>query len=270
MKIAWNSTWCQAKRDQDSKTRLFYLLAGLSFCLVPSTQAGPPFVTDDPEPVEYRHWEVYFASQLGHDADGWSGTLPHLEINYGAIPDLQLHLIAPLAFVAPKDEPTHFGYGDMELGVKYRLVQETSLFPQIGVFPLAELPTGDRNRGLGGGEMQVFLPVWFQKSWGPERRLWTTYGGGGYWINPGADNRDWTLIGWLLQRQVADNLTVGAEAFYETARTVGEEDDIMFNAGGIFNINETYHLLFSAGHTIRGPARFSAYLALQLTVGRDR
>ena len=21
--------------------------------------AGPPFVTDDPEPVEYRHWEIY-------------------------------------------------------------------------------------------------------------------------------------------------------------------------------------------------------------------
>ena len=25
--------------------------------------AGPPFVTDDPEPVELHHWEVYLASQ---------------------------------------------------------------------------------------------------------------------------------------------------------------------------------------------------------------
>ena len=25
--------------------------------------AGPPFTTDDPEPVEYQHWEVYLASR---------------------------------------------------------------------------------------------------------------------------------------------------------------------------------------------------------------
>jgi len=24
--------------------------------------AGPPYITDDPEPVEYQHWEVYLAS----------------------------------------------------------------------------------------------------------------------------------------------------------------------------------------------------------------
>ena len=24
--------------------------------------AGPPFETDDPEPVEYHHWEIFFAA----------------------------------------------------------------------------------------------------------------------------------------------------------------------------------------------------------------
>ena len=28
----------------------------------PKAFAGPPYITDDPEPVEYQHWEVYFAS----------------------------------------------------------------------------------------------------------------------------------------------------------------------------------------------------------------
>ncbi len=28
---------------------------------------GPPYTTDDPEPVELRHWEVYVAS-----AEQWS------------------------------------------------------------------------------------------------------------------------------------------------------------------------------------------------------
>ncbi|AJP48329.1 hypothetical protein PG1C_07360 [Rugosibacter aromaticivorans] len=59
--------------------------------------AGPPFLTDDPEPVEYRHHEFYIASQQTKTADGTAGTLPHIEYNYGAAPDLQLHVIGFLA-----------------------------------------------------------------------------------------------------------------------------------------------------------------------------
>jgi hypothetical protein len=36
--------------------------------------AGAPYVTDDPEPVVYGHWEVYLASQTSHDREGWGGT----------------------------------------------------------------------------------------------------------------------------------------------------------------------------------------------------
>jgi hypothetical protein len=32
--------------------------------------AGPPYTTDDPEPVELHHWEVYLASQNYFAAGG--------------------------------------------------------------------------------------------------------------------------------------------------------------------------------------------------------
>jgi hypothetical protein len=83
-------------------------------------RAGPPFTTDDPEPPEYRHWEIYLASQLAHDSNGWSGTSPHLELDYGAIPNFQLSLTVPVAFDAPSKGGSQFGYGDTELGGKYR------------------------------------------------------------------------------------------------------------------------------------------------------
>src|ERR1700720_527038 len=35
---------------------LFSMLTGVGMPL--SAQAGSPFVTDDPEPVEYGHWEI--------------------------------------------------------------------------------------------------------------------------------------------------------------------------------------------------------------------
>jgi hypothetical protein len=43
----------------------------LFYCSL-TTWAGPPFVTDDPEPVAYQHWELYLASQHIETADGWS------------------------------------------------------------------------------------------------------------------------------------------------------------------------------------------------------
>jgi hypothetical protein len=235
--------------------------------VVPVAWAGPPFVTDDPEPVEYQHWEVYLASQLARDADGWSGTSPHVEVNYGVVTNLQLHLIAPIAFSAPEHGPKEFGYGDTELGTKYRFVQETTWCPQIGVFPLLEVPTGGRERGLGTGHVHAFLPVWMQKSWGVENRQWTSYGGGGYWINPGEGNRDWWFVGWLLQRQITDKLTLGTEVFHETVQQQDGRSDTWINPGLIFDFSDTYHLLLSAGHTVQGPGQFQSYVAFQLTFG---
>ena len=58
-------------------------------------RAGPPFVTDDPEPVDYQHWEFYIASQHAETSDGWSGTAPHIELNYGVITNVQLHCRPP-------------------------------------------------------------------------------------------------------------------------------------------------------------------------------
>jgi hypothetical protein len=47
-------------------------------------------VTDDPEPVEFRHWEVYLAAQHFSARDGVSGSAPLVDLNYGAWPGLQL------------------------------------------------------------------------------------------------------------------------------------------------------------------------------------
>ena len=115
--------------------------------------AGPPFETDDPEPVQPGHWEVYTftAGAIGsHDATGLG---PSLEVNYGAAPNLQLHLIATTAYDAPGGSPAAFGIGDTELGMKYRFINpgKDDWYPEVGIFPLVELPTGKASRNLGAG-----------------------------------------------------------------------------------------------------------------------
>jgi hypothetical protein len=133
---------------------LMYLAAFAPF----SAWAGPPFITDDPEPVDYRHGEFYISSQYAINKDGKEGTLPHFEFNYGAIPDLQLHLLVPLAFVHPNGGSTMYGLGDMEVGVKYRFIHESETTPQVGIFPIVHLPTGDSDRSLGGGTRAAVPP----------------------------------------------------------------------------------------------------------------
>jgi hypothetical protein len=242
-------------------SRILFIIVYLSISI--PALAGPPFRTDDPEPVEYRHWEVYVASQGSFDRNETSFTAPHVEINYGIVPDIQIHLIAPFEYVKVEGESSHYGYTEMEIGAKFRFIQETDSHPQVGVFPTLVLPTGDKNKGLGSGEVQAFLPIWIQKGWGQ----WNTYGGGGYWINPGADNRDYWFFGWEVQRDVTKYLTLGVEVFHQTPSEVGGESSSGFYAGAIINFSEVHHILLSVGRDFSGANEASFYLGYQLTFG---
>ena len=85
-----------------------------------AARAGPPFVTDDPEPVDLGHWEVYAFSDGAVGRGDASGVGPSIEVNYGAAPNLQLHLIGNLAYDDPAGGPAVMGPGDTELGIAHR------------------------------------------------------------------------------------------------------------------------------------------------------
>ena len=229
----------------------------------PAASPGPPFITDDPEPVEYKHYEVYVASEYFRYFGQSTGTLPHLEVNYGGAPNLQFHLIAPLSYSTTSGQPFAYGAGDTELGFKYRFVQESKNTPMVGIFPLVELPTGAPSRGLGTGSTAFFLPVWLQKSVG----TWTTYGGGGFWHNPGAGNRDYWFSGITLQCQTTKNLMVGAELFHTTSQADGFGDITGFNLGAVYDFDEGHHFMMSLGTGIQGSNHGTAYAAYQWTFG---
>jgi hypothetical protein len=220
--------------------------------------AGPPYLTDDPEPVELGHWELYAASQWTVARNAATGTSPHIEVNYGALPELQLHVIVPAVVALASGQPAQYGLGDFELGAKYRFVDEGERRPQIGTFPLVLLPTGSAARGLGSGHIEGFVPIWLQKSFG----RWTTYGGGGLRIRSG--ERD-GVVGWLLQRALADATTVGAEV-YVTAPTNSSSVEVRVDVGLVVNFTPLHHLLMSGGPAFGGEARAQAYLAYQLTI----
>ena len=231
-------------------------LAGTSF-------AGPPFLTDDPEPVEFKHFEAYVFSTVNAMRKQTDVMGPAFEFNVGALPNLQVHIIIPMAYVSPADAPSAYGLGDIEFGVKYRFIQETDHWPMFGIYPMIEIPTGDADRGLGNGRTWWRLPLWLQKSWG----AWTTYGGAGYVINPAPRQQNYWFGGWLLQRDLSERLTLGGEIFAQGKSSDDIRSFAVLNLGGFFKITPNFQLLFSGGHSFAGGRNTTGYLGLYWTGG---
>ena len=60
----------------------------LTSIIVTPAFAGPAFLTDDPEPVPFKHWEFYLFSTLDATRKSTDGTGPAFEFNVGALPNL--------------------------------------------------------------------------------------------------------------------------------------------------------------------------------------
>lgn len=241
--------------------------------------AGPPFQTDDPEPIDYKNYEFYtFASADGTPVEmDTSG--PAVEFNWGALPNVHLHIIVPLATILPSNNPSFapagigpsaVGLGDIETGIKYRFVQEAKHRPQIGTFVMFELPSGSASRGLGVGKVWYKVPLFAQKSFGP----WTTYGGGGETLFNHVDGyRNFFYAGWLLQRDIGKKLTLGTEAFYhgpEGLATPQTRPATLLDFGGYYKLRDPgFQLLFCYGHSIAGQSENYAYLGLYWTWGKQ-
>jgi hypothetical protein len=247
----------------------FALVIFLSLLVIASTPAlaGPPFQTDDPQPIDYKNYEFYtFASSDGtHVETDTSG--PAVEFNWGALPNVHLHIIVPAAAIFPADDPRAFGLGDIELGIKYRFVQETKHRPMIGTFTMVEVPSGNADRGLGVGKTWYKIPLWAQKSFGP----WTTYGGGGVTLNTAPGYRNYPFAGWLVQRDLGKKVTLGTEIFYhgpEGPAAPQSRPATLVDVGGYYKFRDPgFQLLLCYGHTAIGQAENYAYLGLYWTWG---
>jgi hypothetical protein len=263
------------------KIRLKILFAAFVLAMVvpPAVAiAGPPFQTDDPEPVDFHHYEFYVFGNSDGTGVATATSGPAVEFNWGVVPNVQLHFVIPLAGSFPSNNPnflpagsgpTAFGLGDIETGVKFRFIKETKHRPMIGIFPMFEIPSGNSAKGLGVGKGWAKLPVWVQKSFGP----WTTYGGAGETIVPATGYRDFTYGGWLVQRDIGKKLTLGAEVFSHGAEglaTAQTGSATLLDAGGYYYFrNPGFQLLFCYGHSIAGQAENYAYLGLYWTWGND-
>ena len=242
-----------------TRPRLLPLTLLLALCVPASAVAGPPFRTFDPVVVGRDKVELvgYYTQTLA--ADGRAGTLPGLEVHYGAFDGVEFDLAVQAAFSTPSGGSTRRGIGDTEISGKFRILDETESAPMVALDAQFDFATGNADRGLGLGSPAGLLGFAVQKNWG---HLQANFGAG-YAITGGAGNRDYTFVGGQVQYQFSPRWILGAEVFRTSAQTDGQSASTGFNAGGYYVLDEHSQLLFSAGKGTRNAAetnRVSTYL----------
>jgi hypothetical protein len=239
---------------------------------------GPPYQTDDPTPVDYKHYEAYIFGGVDGTPVEYDTLGPAFEFNWGAIPRVQLHAILPFGAVFPTNNPIYapsgtgpraFGLTDMELGLKFGFIKQTKRRPQIGTFTVLEVPTGSYSKGLGIGKVWYKLPLWVEKDEGP----WTFDGGAGYTVVKQVDYRSFPYGGFLVKREINKKLEFGVEVFSHAREGLAApqtQSSTLIDAGGYYHFkNPNFQFLFAYGHSVAGQTENYAYLGLYYTWGKD-
>ena len=204
--------------------------------------AGPPYLTDDPVPTETGHWEIYgFTAGEGRGPvyDGEAG----FDLNYGPVKGVQLTSTLPLSFSHDRETGWRTGTGDVELGVKYRFLDDEKDGFSAAIFPRVILPTSTI---APGEKTRVLLPLWLGKDFAGGTGV---FGGGGYLINPGAGNRDFWQAAIAVTHEFDKRFSAGAEVTRQGPDALGGTAQTRAGLGAIVGLSEHYNLLFSGGPT---------------------
>ena len=228
--------------------------------LTRSALAGPPYQTDDPEPVDYKNWEIYVAWDYASDAgDALTSAVPAFELDYGLLPNLQVSAATQFAYTREVGSAPSYSFSDSQFGVKYRFVRESASRPQVAIYPQILLPAG------GNQPARTFLPIWLEKTSGP----WTVFGGGGFWHDSGSSPHDWTYVGVAVTRKLSPTTSLGTEIFRNGEDRTDGTAQLGFNIGLTTALRNHRSFLFSVGRALHGDNALSGYTAYQFTVGPD-
>jgi hypothetical protein len=227
--------------------------------LAGAAHAGPPYVTDDPEPTAYRTYEIYVYAGGTVTRDG-SGAETGIDFNYGGLPDMQLTAVVPLAIDQPSGGPVVRGLGNVELAAKYKFLHQEEFGWDVAFFPRLFLPS--LSSDIGEHHASLLLPLFVGKSWD----ALSTFGGGGCTIS---HSHNFCEVCWAVTYQLAPSFTLGAEIYHQGADAIGGKVSTGLGIGAVYDLTENYHLMASFGPGIQNAAdtnRYTWFAALLFTL----
>jgi hypothetical protein len=146
----------------NSKFSLFFLCISVIvlFSELIYAQSSPPLILNDPGTPGPGNWEINIMSSLEHSTvnDEWQAVL--FDINYGVGERIQL--MAGLPYVVEWEDGAKDlrGFDGMELGIKYRFLDQDIFGSDISVYPKIYFPIKEEDAGK-----EFSLPFEWHKEW---------------------------------------------------------------------------------------------------------
>ncbi len=171
--------------------------------------------------------------------NGLSLTAPNFLLRYGFYRDLEFRVSGP-GLIREQGESN---FGDVDLGIKYHLLDEGKWTPAMGLLPVLTLPTASDNAGSGNVNPRFVLtfdkdlPLGFGLEWNL---------GASYIDNQGSGRFFQMLYAIVLSRDFTRSLSAYAEVFGVSKVEPGEGGSIATDFGVLYRLSKHIFIYLGA------------------------
>jgi hypothetical protein len=233
--------------------------------------AGNPLLTNDPETPGRNGWEVNLSHNMAFSLPAFRQALPLANVNYGTSEKNQWKISVPVIENDPRPGGEHWGIGDVQLGWKYRFLEEDEHGIQASIYPQPLLPTGNAALGLGNDRFELFIPGQIGRHFCDDKLF--LYGEVGHnFVFDGSTQHSW-FFGAAAEYQVTEKIELVSEIVRISFPNNNGTEDFLFNAGVNVRLSKHVVLQTAFGRTFfdeaSGAPFFSSYVGLHITWGGD-
>ncbi len=283
MRLTSRSTRC---REPCQTWQAAILVSTCLWVVTSRAWAGPPLITDDPDTPGKGGWEINVTYNLElmrerYTVESSSGktqekvgsarehALPTLDVNYGLLENDQWKIELPILIDRGPDGTYERGVGDMDLGWKYRFLDEHSFPVSLSIYPQAIVPTGDEDRGLGSGKPEYTFPLQVGRHFLDDTLF--VYGEVGYTVFMSREEDDGWLYGIAMEYELFDRFDLVGEIHGWVPVTGPSNPDVVYNLGFKHELAGGVKFITAVGQSFSakdgdGP-EFIGFWGIQVTFG---
>lgn len=230
--------------------RPWCLVLAVAWCA--PVAAIPPLVSGDVPTAEHGTYELFVGYLATDSGPVTSHQIPFWELVYGITRRQELTIEAPLVL---RDDPSGSatGLGDAVLGTKVRFLGRPSEDSGLSASLEITLPTGDRDRGLGSGAVDVDLRARAGRQISRE----VVYGNVGHtWVGEDGDEprEDTWFFALVWDHPLAARVRLLTEVYEKTADEPGAPDRLAATIGTKMKFREREQIHLSVGRSLRSGA----------------
>lgn len=203
--------------------------------------ATHPLGTEDPGTVAPLNLQVEVTGEYLHTTGDGNETDLGIGLTTGLLPNLDLALGAGFAVLDPEEGSSEKGFGDLELAAKWNFLEDKGNLPGLALKVGVILPTGDKEKDLGGGGFDTSGNLIAGKAVGPVN-LYLNLGYTRIDKVAEGDKKNIYAASLAGEWDIKESLALVGEVLYESAGADGEDPPVAVTAGLIWEIADNFSI----------------------------